>query len=109
VTLAPSDFGSFSHRVIVGEFGSGWISAFDAVTGQFIDNFKDQNNMVINIGGPGALWSLAFGDGEPNSDPSGVPGNALFFTAGPLQNGVFHGLFGTLTPINADLIQGSDQ
>jgi uncharacterized protein (TIGR03118 family) len=109
VTLAPSDFGSFSHRVIVGEFGSGWVSAFDAVTGQFIDNFKDQNNMIISIGGPGALWSLAFGDGEPNSDPAGVPANALFFTAGPLQNNVFHGLFGTLTPIQSDLTQGSDQ
>jgi uncharacterized protein (TIGR03118 family) len=112
LALAPSDFGSFSHRVIVGEFGSGWISAFDAVTGQFIDNFKDQNNVVINIGGPGALWSLAFGDGEPNSDPVAVPpvpANALYFTAGPLQNSVFHGLFGTLTPISADLTQGSDQ
>jgi uncharacterized protein (TIGR03118 family) len=111
LTLAPSDFGSFSRRVIVGEFGSGWISAFDAVTGQFIDNFKDKNNMVISIGGQEALWSLAFGDGESNSDPTGnVPANALFFTAGPLdQNGVFHGLFGTLTPIPADLIQGSDQ
>jgi hypothetical protein len=96
----------------IGEFGSGWISAFDAVTGQFIDNFKDQNNAVISIGGPGALWSLAFGDGEPNSDPVGVPpvpANALYFTAGPMQNGVFHGLFGTLTPIQADLTQGSDQ
>jgi uncharacterized protein (TIGR03118 family) len=109
LTLAPSDFGSFSRRVIVGEFGSGWISAFDAVTGQFIDNFKDQNNMVISIDGPGALWSLAFGDGEPNSDPAGQPANALFFTSGPLVNGVFHGHFGTLTPIMSDLTQGSDQ
>jgi uncharacterized protein (TIGR03118 family) len=113
LTLAPGDFGSFSHRLIVGEFGSGQISAFDAVTGQFIDNFKDQNNMVINIGGPEALWSLAFGDGETKSDPSdssGVPANVLFFTAGPTPNGVlFHGMFGTLTPIGADLTQGSDQ
>jgi uncharacterized protein (TIGR03118 family) len=106
VTLAPSDFGSFSHRVIVGEFGTGWISAFDAVSGEFIDNFRDQNNAVISIGGPGALWALAFGDGEPNSDPPGVPANALYFTTGPGQNG---GLFGTLTPIKTDLIQGSDQ
>ena len=109
LTLAPSDFGSFSRRVIVGEFGSGWISAFNAVTGQFIDNFKDQNNNVISIDGPGALWSLAFGDGQPNSDPAGQPANALFFTSGPLVNGVFHGHFGTLTPIMSDLTQGSDQ
>jgi uncharacterized protein (TIGR03118 family) len=109
LTLAPSDFGSFSHMLIVGEFGTGWISAFDPVTGEFIDNFKDQNNAVISIGGPEALWSLAFGDGEPNSDPAGVPANSLFFTAGPAPSGVFHGLFGTLTPISSDLIQGSDQ
>jgi uncharacterized protein (TIGR03118 family) len=113
LTLAPSDFGSFSHRLIVGEFGSGQISAFDAVTGQFIDNFKDQNNIVINIGGPEALWSLAFGDGETKSDPSnasGLPANVLFFTAGHTPNGVlFHGMFGTLTPIDAGLTQGSDQ
>ncbi|MBV8215049.1 MAG: TIGR03118 family protein [Verrucomicrobia bacterium] len=110
LTLAPTDFGSFSHRVIVGEFGNGWISAFDAVTGKFIDNFKDQNNNIISIGGPGALWSLAFGDGEPNSDPTGgQPANALYFTAGPFVNNAFHGLFGTLTPVQADLIQGSDQ
>src|SRR5215469_975245 len=109
LTLAPSDFGSFSRRVIVGEFGSGWISAFDAVTGKFIDNFRDKNNMVLNVGGPEALWSLQFGDGEPNSDPPGVPANALFFTAGPLQNGVFHGLFGTITPLPGDLTQGVDQ
>ena len=109
LTLAPSDFGSFSRRVIVGEFGSGWISAFDAVTGQFIDNFKDQTGAILDIDGPGALWSLAFGDGEKNSDPKGKPANALFFTSGPLVSGVFHGFFGTLTPVPADLTQGSDQ
>src|SRR5262249_50949855 len=109
LTLAPSDFGSFSRRVIVGEFGSGWISAFDAVTGQFIDNFKAKKNLCMRIGGRGAFWCLQLGDGKQTSDPPGVPANALFFTAGPLQNGVFHGLFGTLTPIQADLTQGVDQ
>jgi uncharacterized protein (TIGR03118 family) len=107
LALAPSDFGTFSHKIIVGQFGSGQILAFDAVTGAFEGKFKDQNNTVISIGGPGALWALAFGDGEPNSDPAGQPDNALFFTAGPsFPNG---GLFGTLTPIAADLTQGNDQ
>ncbi|MBV8484801.1 MAG: TIGR03118 family protein [Verrucomicrobia bacterium] len=109
LTLAPSDFGSFSRRVIVGEFGSGWISAFDAVTGEFIDNFKNSTNGILTIVGPGALWALQFGDGEKNSDPLNQPANALFFTAGPFANGVFHGLFGTVTPLDSDLIQGSDQ
>jgi len=107
LALAPSDFGAFSHKVIVGQFGSGQILAFDAVTGAFEGKFKDQNNAVINIGGPGALWALAFGDGESKSDPAGQPGNALFFTAGPnFPNG---GLFGTLTPVGTDLTQGNDQ
>ena len=57
--------------------------------------------------GPGALWALAFGDGEKNSDPLNQPANALYFTAGPnFPNG---GLLGTLTPVQADLTQGSDQ
>jgi uncharacterized protein (TIGR03118 family) len=107
LALAPSDFGAFSHKVIVGQFGSGQILAFDAVTGAFEGKLKDQNNSVISIGGPGALWALAFGDGEPKSDPANQPGNALFFTAGPnFPNG---GLFGTLTPVKADLTQGNDQ
>jgi uncharacterized protein (TIGR03118 family) len=104
LTLAPSDFGTFSHKVIVGQFGSGEILAFDAVTGRFEGKFKDPNNKVISKDG---LWALAFGDGVVNSDPANQPDNALFFTAGP--NFGRDGLFGTLTPITPDLTQGNDQ
>lgn len=104
LTLAPTDFGAFSHKVIVGQFGSGEILAFDAITGRFEGKFKDPNNSVISISG---LWALAFGDGLPNSDPPSQPDNALFFTAGP--NFGNDGLFGTLTPVKADLTQGNDQ
>jgi uncharacterized protein (TIGR03118 family) len=104
LTLAPNDFGSFSHKVIVGQFGSGEILAFDAITGRFEGKFKDQNNTVITIDG---LWGLAFGDGVVASDPPSLPDNALFFTAGP--NFGHDGLFGTLTPVAADLTQGNDQ
>jgi uncharacterized protein (TIGR03118 family) len=104
LTLAPTDFGTFSHKVIVGQFGSGEILAFDAITGRFEGKFKDANNSVISING---LWALAFGDGVPTSDPPNQPDNALFFTAGPnLGN---DGLFGTLTPVTAELTQGDDQ
>jgi uncharacterized protein (TIGR03118 family) len=104
LTLAPTDFGKFSHKLIVGQFGSGEILAFDPVTGRFEGKLQDQNNAVISING---LWALAFGDGLPNSDPPGQPANAMFFTAGPnLGN---DGLFGTLTPVATDLTQGSDQ
>jgi uncharacterized protein (TIGR03118 family) len=108
LTLAPSDFGTFSHKVLVGQFGSGEILAFDAVTGLFEGKLQDQNDVVISIGGPGALWALAFGIGAPNLDTAHQQAaNTLFFTAGPnFPNG---GLFGTLTPVSADLTQGSDQ
>jgi uncharacterized protein (TIGR03118 family) len=107
LTLAPSDFGTFSHKVLVGQFGSGEILAFDPVTGKFEGKLKDQNNNIISIGGPGALWALAFGIGAPNLNTAKQAANTLFFTAGPnFPNG---GLFGTLTPIPADLTQGSDQ
>jgi uncharacterized protein (TIGR03118 family) len=104
LTLAPSDFGSFSHNVIVGQFGSGEILAFDAVTGQFQGEFEDASNNVITISG---LWALAFGAGVTASDPANEPDNALYFTAGVNEGA--DGLFGTLTPVAADLIQGNDQ
>ena len=104
LTLAPTDFGAFSHKVIVGQFGSGEILAFDAITGRFEGKFKDQNDTVISING---LWALAFGDGVPISDPPNQPDNPLFFTAGP--NLGQDGLFGTLTPVAAELTQGNDQ
>ena len=104
LTLAPSDFGPFSHKLIVGQFGSGEVLAFDAITGQFEGKFTDQNNKVIAIDG---LWALQFGDGVPTSDPAGQPDNALFFSAGP--NKGQNGLFGTLTPVAAELTEGSDQ
>ena len=108
LTLAPSDFGTFSHKVLVGEFGSGEISAFDAVTGKWEGELRDKSNAVLSIGGQGALWALAFGAGISKSDPLNGPDNALYFAAGPnFPNG---GLFGTLTPIDPpDLIQGNDQ
>src|SRR5712671_2534703 len=104
LTLAPSDFGKFSRKIIVGQFGSGEILAFDAITGRFEGKFNDQNNKVISING---LWALEFGGGVPASDPPNQPDNALFFSAGP--NKGHDGLFGTLTPVAAELTEGSDQ
>jgi uncharacterized protein (TIGR03118 family) len=100
LTLAPSDFGTFSHRILVGQFGSGEILAFDAVTGQFQGKLNDQKNRVIAMTG---LWGLAFGAGDQTSGPA----NTLFFNEG--LNGGNDGLFGTLTPIAADIDPGNGQ
>jgi len=99
LTLAPSDFGTFSHRILVGQFGSGEILAFDAVTGQFQGKLNDQKNRVIAMTG---LWGLAFGAGDQTSGAA----NTLFFNEG-LNGG--SGLFGTLTPIATDIESGNGQ
>jgi len=102
LVLAPTDFGSFSHKLIVGQFGSGQTLAFDAITGRFQGKLLDQNNNVIVLPG---LWGISFGAGQA-SQTSG-PGNALFFDAG-INMGT-GGLFGFLTPVSGDLTQGGDQ
>jgi len=88
ITLAPADFGEFSHEVLIGNFGSGQISAFNPVTGRFIGLMKNHDDSILAIDG---LWALAFGNGA-----GAGPYNTLFFTAGP--NGESNGLFGTLLP-----------
>jgi len=48
------------------------------------------------------LWALGFGGGKPYSSPY----NRLFFTAGP--NDENDGLFGTLLPIQAELVEADE-
>lgn len=90
IAEASSDFGAYSHDILVGNFGSGQIAAFDPVTGQFLGLLKDASNNPIVIDG---LWGMEFGGGNANSGPS----TSLFFTAGP--GGEQHGLFGTITAV----------
>jgi uncharacterized protein (TIGR03118 family) len=93
VAMAPSDFGIYSHDLLVGQFGSGQIAVYDPVTGRFLDLLRDASNNPIVIGG---VWSLSFGSG-------GTSGSAtsLYFTAG--SDNEQHGLFGTLTPVENPL------
>ena len=88
IVWAPRDFGEFSNDILVGNFGSGTIAAYNGFTGQFIGFMRDHNGNTVSIEG---LWGLTFG----NSASAG-PYNSLFFTAG--VNGEKDGLFGTLTP-----------
>jgi uncharacterized protein (TIGR03118 family) len=93
VVWAPRDFGEFSNRVLVGNFGNGQIAAFNGFDGKFIGMMKNSaDNTTLTIDG---LWALAFG----NSAGAG-PYNALFFTAGP--NGEADGLFGALTAVASE-------
>ncbi|MGB2890896.1 MAG: TIGR03118 family protein, partial [Candidatus Acidiferrales bacterium] len=90
----PRDFGEFSNHILVGNFRSGWIAAFDGFTGEFKEFMKNaNNNSRIFIDG---IWSLTFG----NNGGAG-PSTTLFFTAG--INNENDGLFGNLTPVAAEL------
>jgi uncharacterized protein (TIGR03118 family) len=90
LAIAPADFGPFSNRLLVGNFGDGWINAYDVATGEFIDQLRDGNGQPIRIEG---VWGIAFGNGILEQ-----PTNVLFFAAGPNEgNG---GLYGRIEAIN---------
>jgi uncharacterized protein (TIGR03118 family) len=102
VALAPSDFGGLSHRLLIGQFGSGEILVFNAANGHFAGKMLDAKGNPIQIDG---LWALSFASGDSGSS-SGF-GNTLYFTAG--INNETDGIFGTLTSDPNDLIQGNGQ
>jgi uncharacterized protein (TIGR03118 family) len=85
ITQAPSDWGQFANDILVGQFGSGTIAAFNSKTGLFVGDLRDAKGRLIHIDG---LWTLTPGDNSASSD-------TLYFTAGP--DGQNHGLFGALT------------
>lgn len=86
LALAPSNFGPFSNALLVGDFGSGQIAAFDAANGRFLGDMQDANGRPIVIEG---LWGITFGNGVSAGDR-----NALYFAAG--TDDETHGLFGSL-------------
>jgi len=90
VVWTTRDFGEFSNAILVGNFRSGWIAAFNGFTRKFIGFLKNPDDSLVTIDG---LWSLTFGN-----DATAGPANTLFFTAG--INNEQDGLFGTLTPVD---------
>jgi uncharacterized protein (TIGR03118 family) len=91
LAIAPADFGRFSNRLLVGNFGDGWINAYDVATGEFIDQLRGENGEPIRIEG---LWGMAFGNGVLQQ-----PSNVLFFTAGPGEGS--GGLYGRIEAASA--------
>jgi len=90
VVWTTRDFGEFSNAILVGNFRSGWIAAFNGFTHKFIGFVKNPDDSLMFIDG---LWSLTFGN-----DAGAGPANTLFFTAG--INNEVDGLFGTITPLD---------
>ncbi len=97
LALAPGDFGIFSHDLLVGQFGSGQIAAYNIESGKFDGLLLDGAGSPIVIDG---IWGIGFGNGQRAG-----PFNTLFFAAGP--NDESNGLFGTLTLAAGEPTQGN--
>jgi uncharacterized protein (TIGR03118 family) len=112
VALAPLDFGRFSHDLLVGQFAgagdtqsSGFIVAYDLVTGKFDGLLQDATGKPLAVNG---IWSLSPSNVSPdNRNAPAEPAGQVFFTAGP--NHQTQGLFGFLTAVPAELAEGNDQ
>ncbi len=90
VVWTTRDFGEFSNAILVGNFRSGWIAAFNGFTHKFIGFVRNPDDSIMTIDG---IWSLTFA----NDGTAGLA-NTLYFTAG--INNEFDGLFGTITPVD---------
>ena len=94
VALAPGDFGQFSHRLLIGNFGNGNINAFNLMTGKHEGRMLDDTTgKAVSIDG---LWAISFGGDATNNGLA----TSLYFSAGP--NDENDGLFGTLTAVAAE-------
>ncbi|MBS0416903.1 MAG: TIGR03118 family protein [Proteobacteria bacterium] len=75
LALAPSDFGTLSGALLVGNFGDGVINGYDPAKGTFMGSVNDSTGHPIATPG---LWGIAFGNDALNQ-----PHNTLFMAAGP--------------------------
>jgi uncharacterized protein (TIGR03118 family) len=87
MVMAPSGFGAFSGDLLIGNFGNGWINAFDPTTGNQVGTLMNTDGNPVAIEG---LWGLIFGDSAIASS------RTLLFSAGIA--GEQHGLLGSLRP-----------
>ena len=86
LTFAPSNFGTYSNDLLVGNKGDGTISVFNPANAEFLGQLEQRNGKPIVIP---ELWALVDGTGAVNATPE-----AVYFTAGP--DGYAEGLFGTI-------------
>ncbi|HPP46234.1 MAG TPA: TIGR03118 family protein, partial [Accumulibacter sp.] len=89
LVIAPLSFGALAGDLLVGNFGDGRISAFDAVTDAYVGQLLDASSNPVSIDG---LWGLTVGNGG-----NGGSASALYFSAGP--GGEEHGLFGVISAV----------
>jgi uncharacterized protein (TIGR03118 family) len=101
LAIAPAGFAGLAAPngdpvLLVGNFGDGFINAFDATTGSPMGQLKDPDGEPIHIDG---LWALKVGNGA-----HGGAADTVYFTAGSF--GETHGLFGSLSTVAAGSPEG---
>ena len=89
LAIAQSSFGALAGALLVGNFGDGKISAFNATSHAYLGQIQDGNGNPLSIEG---LWAIAPGNGG-----SAGSSTMLYFTAGP--NDESHGVLGVLTVV----------
>lgn len=89
LALAPDNFGRFSRKLLVGNFGDGRINAYDLRCACFVGQLKAENERPISIDG---LWALTFGTAATGGT------HTLLFSAG--INDENDGLVGSINPAN---------
>jgi len=95
--LAPaSGFGAFSGALLVGNFGTGQIVAYDATTGKSLGMMKDAQGKAIKNSG---LWEMVYGAGGTGSPTT------LYIAAG-IKNET-HGLFAAISVVPVTLLPAS--
>jgi uncharacterized protein (TIGR03118 family) len=88
MAIAPASFGALAGALLVGNFGDGFINAYNPTTHAFLGQVQAAGGGPLDIDG---LWAISPGNGG-----SGGSSSLLYFTAGP--DGESHGIFGVLTP-----------
>jgi len=87
MVVAPATWNQLSGKLLVGQFGSGGIAAYDLTNNLFLGVLGDDQGLPIRING---LWGLSFGNGGASG-----PTDTLYYAAGYFDEA--HGLFGALT------------
>ena len=90
LAIAPSSFGpTFGGSLLVGNFGSGEIDAFDPTSHAFLGKLTAPGGTPLTIDG---LWALSIGN-----DAKAGSSQTVYFTAGP--NGETGGAFGAINAV----------
>lgn len=92
IAQAPADFGRFSNRLLIGNFGDGKINAFDIATGEHVGRLSKPTGDPVVLNG---LWGISFGNGVLHQ-----PTSTLFFAAG--TNDEQDGTYGRIDPVAGD-------